>query len=86
MKIYWTKYALTTGIQILIVQPSDYDKNTYIDPKNPYVYFIDRNNKDWFNTKKEALNHAEIMREKKLISIEKQRIKIKNIDFQKQLS
>ena len=81
MKIYWTKYALTTGIIILNVTSTEWDDKIYESNEYPQVYFSDTNKKDWYDTEFAALIRTETLREKKLISLEKQKTKIENIDF-----
>ena len=79
MKVFITKYALTTGIIEKEVTPYDRypDMVTVTSErwgatfKKPY----------WYETKEEAINHCEELRVKKLQSLDKQIKKISKIKF-----
>lgn len=87
MKVYITKYALTSGVfsgeaeickdtstDMAIVRGKDFNQfDQYYHGKN------------WHKTKEEAIARAETMRENKLVSLKKQIQKIKGIDFKKQI-
>ena len=85
MKIYWTKYCLTSGIIELDVNQTEWDKSIYESDEYRSVYFSENNKKDWYKTKDEALEHSELMRGRKITSIRKQLEKIENVNFKDQL-
>ena len=82
MKIYITKYALSSGI---IVREGELTGiGTMVSVRHTEVggftqYF---HRPDWHMTKVAALKKAEKMREKKLQSLEKQIEKIKDLNFE----
>jgi hypothetical protein len=79
MKIYVTKYALTSGIQI-------YDANLIQDTKicvvevnsSSSMYFHDN---EWHEDKESAVKQAEIMKDKKIKSLKKSLEKIEKLKF-----
>lgn len=76
MRVYITKYALTRGIQ----------DDTFEEhgEKTKYVFNGVRllfSGRDYFYTEEEALAHAEIMREKKIKSLQKQIDKLNKLEI-----
>ena len=80
MKVYITKYALTKGIIEKEVEP-----NTSISDK--MVTEIKNGHRNsyhkpfWYESKEEAIAHAEILRKAKLNSLKKSISKIEKLDF-----
>ena len=82
MKIYYTKYALTTGVKIIEVIKSTYNEKTYVDVNRDTILLFGEYNKiNWYISKKDAEIRVEDMRKKKIISLKKKINKIKNLTF-----
>ena len=78
MKIFVTKYALSTGI--FTIDADIRSSGLARENKRVVVYFSED---EYTLTKEEAIAQAEKMRIKKILSIEKSLKKIKAIDFTK---
>lgn len=79
MKVYITKYALTTGIIESEADIIERDPKMIYTVINSYnVYFF---KPDWHQNKNEAIYKAEEMRKKKIASLEKQIEKLKKLKF-----
>jgi len=77
MKLYLTKYALSSGIEEVT---TDDDPNGYVRIKeHPFLSY--KVGKDLFVEKRDAVNHANEMKIKKLKSLDKQIKKISAINF-----
>jgi len=77
MKIYVTQYALTKGIlekraeisgEMAVVRLSSYSE----------IYF----RPFWYTERDEAVKHAEILRQKKILSLKKRITKLENLKFE----
>ena len=83
MKIYTTKYALTAGIQIKEVAvglSQNSGGSRYVYTKEMYSQqFV--MGKTAFETRPEAVAAAEAMRDRKILSVEKQLAKLKKMSF-----
>lgn len=87
MKVYITKYALTSGIFYGEAEVCGSSPDTVIIRKKDYKHFDQYfSGLDWHQTKRAAIDRAAEMRDKKLISLEKQIKKIKAIDFKIQMN
>jgi hypothetical protein len=78
MKIYITKYALTTGIETAEAETTHTPTMMWV--KRQYGG-IGYHGTEWHFTLEDAIAQAEKMRAAKLKSIEKQSTKIKMMDF-----
>jgi hypothetical protein len=84
VKIFVTKYALTTGIEELNL-PNDYNGDdgyfsyTEKDPWRDHFY----SPKEWYTSRKAAVARAKEMQAAKLKSIDKQRKRIAALTFDK---
>jgi len=79
MKIYITKYALTKGIQEYEVPVIDLNEyHVFISDAMRSQCFY---KPDWHTDIEEALIQAELMRLKKISSLSKQIVKLRNLKF-----
>jgi len=76
--VWITKYALTQGILEKEVEIED---NVVSVIKNSGEVYFDEG-KDWHRTKESAVKRAEEMRLKKIINVEKQLQKLKDMKFE----
>ena len=90
MRIFITKYALTSGIEEIEVNKEDIENDGYVLVKQDRLPTFFRKN-EWAKTKEEALEIAEEMRKNKIASLKKQieklkkkKIKIKLLDVEKE--
>lgn len=81
MKVYITKYALTTGIIEREVEVANHC-STMVSFKNEHNYFESYHKPDWFETKVEAITRAELMKTKKIESLKKQIKKLEKLQFE----
>jgi len=80
MKVYITKYALTKGI--LEKEEAEVCKDTSLDMISVHSRYTEYYHKpDWHESKEEAIEQAEKMRERKIKNLEKQINKLKNLSF-----
>lgn len=79
MKVWISKYALTTGI-IEIEAKETHSPSMVADASDPLSMFHGEG-KEWHKSKEEAFQRAEIMKKKKIESLEKQIEKIKKMKF-----
>lgn len=77
MKVYITKYALTTGI---IEKEVTQDSRTMVTVKSDR-WSAPFHKPFWHETKEEAIKHCEELRIKKLQSLDKQIKKISKLKF-----
>ena len=82
-KVWITKYALTSGIFEKEVEFPAFNED------NNFVYVVGNigegylgEDKDWHRNKESAIKRAEEMRKKKIINVEKQLQKLKEIKFE----
>lgn len=79
MKVYITKYALTTGIMERDVEDIGHgtvkDKDTFM---SQYFYV---EGKGWHRTMESAIKHAQVMRDNRIKALEKQIEKLKGLTF-----
>lgn len=82
-KVFITKYALTSGIKE--VETEIYKSNFFEKDSPDYIrdgsYTFHSIGKDAFIDKSEALNKAEDMRKKKIVSLRKQIEKLEKLSF-----
>lgn len=81
IKIWNTKYALTSGITTHMVKPRDDEYASVERTTESYGYLLSKG--DWHTTLESAVERAEEMRIKRLISLDKQAKKIAALDFSK---
>lgn len=81
--VWITKYALTTGIYKTEGKTSSISEDMICTKVNDDTvhYNLIFHGKDWYTSEKAAIEQAEEMRAKKLISLEKQIEKIKALTF-----
>lgn len=77
MKVYITQYALTKGIQEKEVKVSEYHPDVvsagiFETYHKPY----------WYIDRQEAIEHAEVMRKKKIDSLKKQIKRLEDLKFE----
>lgn len=86
MKVWITKYALTRGI----IETEAYKKCLITDPSGDmisirekgYVSCFHGNGNEWHTTKESAINKAEEMRKKKIVSLKNQIEKLEKMKFE----
>lgn len=79
-KYYVTKYALTVGIQVVegVVEDEGYTlKYTIEGDRSKYFAF----GNDWYSTRECAQQRAELLKARKLRSLEKQVRLLRSLDF-----
>lgn len=82
MKVYITKYALTTGVYIAEVNECDAPGMVEQPRTNKtYTQYFHGEGKDWHKTKESAVNRVKVMKEAKLKAIQKQVDKINKISL-----
>lgn len=81
MKVYITKYALTQGIFEAEAEECPGFKGM-IEISGEYPEYYHGEGKDWHRTKAGAVKRAEEMREKKILSLQKQIERLKNLKFE----
>ena len=79
MKIYITKYALTAGIKDEDAEASVFDECATVKKLGDYPKYFYGN--DWHATKEAAICQAEMMRIKKIASLNKQIAKLEKLKF-----
>jgi ketol-acid reductoisomerase len=77
MKVWITKYALTQGIIETEAERSKNHEDMIDTGKFGYYH-----GSDWHKTKQEAIKKAEEMKEKKILSLEKQLTKLRILKFE----
>jgi tRNA G10 N-methylase Trm11 len=77
MKLWISKYALTTGI--FEIEARETHSPDMIADKNNTISVYHGEGKEWHKTKEDAIQMAEIMRQKKIKSLERQLEKIKTL-------
>jgi hypothetical protein len=82
MKVYVTKYALTTGIEHREVDWSAACPNVVIDRSGDYPQHFHGEGKDWHRDKESAVSRAEKMRKAKIASLEKSIARLQALKFQ----
>lgn len=71
MRVYVTKYALTDGISVRMVDRSDAVPSMVTDRSGPYTTHFRGEGREWHRTPESALKRAEEMRRKKIASLKK---------------
>ncbi len=77
MKIYITKYALTNGIEEIEAETTQFPNMIKTVGKYPQIF----HKPFWYESKEEAIEHAEILRKRKIESLKKSIKKFEKIDF-----
>lgn len=81
-KVYWVKYALTSGIHVReFVEYGPLGRSCRIKSHSEEVGFIFTSEKELFTELKDAIDYANLLREKKIKSLDKQREKLENLTF-----
>lgn len=70
MKVWITKYALTSGI--IEINGEITDSGSVFDMGSSHPTYYHGEGKDWHRTKESAIAKAEEMRKKKIVSLKKQ--------------
>lgn len=81
MKIYITKYALTTGIKEIDIENRSVTNDTIYFCNNSNYYQHYRGN-DWHTTLESAILRAKDMKKRKIKSLEKTLERIKNLEIE----
>ncbi|MDD5722669.1 MAG: hypothetical protein PHY29_02890 [Syntrophales bacterium] len=84
MKVWITKYALTDGIVECEVEAPSHDcpKMIVVKASSPGTYNQYFYKPDWHTTREEAVKRANVMKDKKLVSLRNQIEKIKELKFE----
>ena len=80
MKVWITKYALTSGIKE--IECEDCENGAVKEIENPLPTFYHGEGKEWHRTKESAIQKAEEMRQKKIASLKKQIEKLEEMRFE----
>ena len=78
MKVWITKYALTQGIEEAEAESSMHGNGIIVPGKYHHKFY---RHGEYATSYEQAVEQAEALRDKKIISLEKQIAKIKNIKF-----
>ncbi len=81
MKVWITKYALTSGPYECEVETYD-DHTNMVSTIGSYALYFHGEGKEWHRTKENAIERCEALRSAKIKSFEKQIEKIKSLDFE----
>lgn len=84
MKIWNTKYALTTGITTHEVNGTCGTNDSMVEvPKTVkrYAFYLHGEGKDWHRTEESAIARAEMLRAKKIDSLKMQIKKLEKLKF-----
>lgn len=79
MKVWISKYALTTGLFEMEVHHMSEDGDSVYG--NDMLQAFHKEGKDWHKTKEEAILRAEELRKKKIESLQKQLKKLEKMTF-----
>ena len=79
MKVWITKYALTSGI--LEKEVKDFGDGSVREIENSFPIYYHGEGKEWHRTKESAIAKAEEMRKKKIASLKKQIEKLEKMEF-----
>lgn len=79
MRVWITKYALTTGIYEIEAEITE--NGSAFDMHASLPTFYNKEGKDWHRTKEDAIQKAEAMRQKKIVSLKKQIEKLEKLKF-----
>lgn len=77
MKVWITKYALTTGI---IETDAEVCSEDMIQIYKPFKSYFHKN--EWFIKKEDAIKRANSMKDKKIQALNKQIIKLNSLTFE----
>lgn len=78
MRVWVTKYALSSGIEEIEVEPCGDDGSMVKDPRGCGQYL---HRPDWHVDRDEAVRQAEHMRQRKIASLRKQLAKLELREF-----
>jgi hypothetical protein len=76
VKIYITKYALTSGI--IEDEGKETEINGMIKAVGMHMYVL---KPDWHEKREEAIKRANVMKEKKILSLKKQLTKVSKLSW-----
>lgn len=79
MKVWITKYALTTGIFEMTAEITEH--GSAYDMHSSFPTYYHGEGKEWHKTKESAIARAEEMRHKKIASLKKQIEKLEGMKF-----
>ena len=80
MKVWITKYAMTSGIKE--IECEDCENGAVKETENPFPKFYHDEGKEWHRTKESAIQKAEEMRQKRIKSLKKQIEKLERMRFE----
>lgn len=80
MKVWITKYALTTGIFEMTAEITEH--GSAYDMHSSFPTYYHGEGKEWHKTKESAIARAEEMRHKKIASLKKQIEKLEGMKFE----
>ena len=80
MKVWITKYALTTGIFEMTAEITEH--GSAYDMHSSFPTYYHGEGKEWHKTKESAIARAEEMRQKKIESLKKQIEELKKMRFE----
>ena len=80
MKVWITKYALTSGIKE--IECEDCENGAVKEIENSLPTFYHGEGKEWHQTKESAIQKAEEMRQNKIASLKKQIEKLERLRFE----
>lgn len=84
MKVWITKYALTTGIYAAEAEVCEtVEDGTMIRVLSSYGGYFHKPN--WWDNEADAIRRAEVMRKRKIAGLQKQLEKLKALKFEDQL-
>lgn len=79
-KVYWVKYALTSGIQERVLEERGRSENLWFVKKLPQERgFISVYEREIYTSLNEAMGAVEVLREKKIKSLQKQIDKLESL-------
>lgn len=78
MKAFITKYALTQGILEKEVEKSNFSENMVTAKNNSIEHY---HKPYWHETKEEAINHANEMKNKRILALRRRIKKLEKINF-----
>lgn len=81
MKIWSTKYALTTGITEHEVDEPSEDIPSMVVVPHTHGGYLHGEGKDWHRTRESAVKRARSMRDGKIISLKQQISKLECLEF-----
>lgn len=82
LKVWITKYALTTGIKEVAGEISENCPSMFCDNGSPYPQYFHGEGRDWHRTLEGAKAKAEEMRVAKIASLQKQIKRLEKLQFE----